>query len=302
MKKIYQAAAGCLLLAALTLSLFLYKKQSLSINEITFKNHPLNGDETALLISKLYDELGPRIGSHLVEPNAVITFAGLRGKGNFLIHNLTSHEKTKIENLNKKIAHLGIQFIIYDDAEDAIADIYIENLKGAEYASKLSKLPFVEPFSAATGHEGLKNWTKTVRRSATQYFNNEKNELSENHLDHLMVGLQLGYPDQALLDSHNVTTAGLGHDSLKYSKISQSDYYENPEPNFGYLPEHEKEESIEQTTKSWGKLLEDFYNSKWHTSLSQNLTFIKTIRSEKKEHDDWFTKRRLNNNSSPAVA
>jgi len=44
---------------------------------------PLSGEHTAELVATFYKELGPRLGSHLVEPNVVITLAGLRGSGNF---------------------------------------------------------------------------------------------------------------------------------------------------------------------------------------------------------------------------
>ena len=103
---------------------------------------PLNGSQTGRLVSKLYKELGPRIGSHLVEPNVVITLAGLRGKGNFLMHDLTDTEIEKIEKLNQKINKLGLEFIVLNDVKDEIADIVIINLKGTEYLSKISKTTF----------------------------------------------------------------------------------------------------------------------------------------------------------------
>ena len=74
---------------------------------------PLDGEKTAELISKFYKQAGPRIGSHLVEPNAVLTIAGFRGNGNFLMHNITSDEKIALEKLNESVQDLGIKFFLF---------------------------------------------------------------------------------------------------------------------------------------------------------------------------------------------
>ncbi len=255
---------------------------------------PLNGEETAQLISQFYTALGPRIGVHLVEPNAVITIAGLRGRGNFLMHDVTDEEKNTLEKTNELAKKHGIKFILTQDLEDKIDGIQIINFKGLEYSSKLSRFPFVEPFDSSTGYEGFILWGDTVRNKAEHYFKDKKYSLEEgplgHPLDHFMVGLELGYPDQALLDL--LSTLHLEKSPLTYSKIPYSDYYSNPQPNFGYLPEHENEEAIAKIKDSWGSLLKEFYNSAWHTSISKDPNFVKFIKSEEKAHDEWFLKRR----------
>lgn len=260
------------------------------------KAKPLSGEKTAQLISQFYTELGPRIGVHLVEPNAVITIAGLRGQGNFLMHDLTSDEKIKLEKINELAKKSGIHFSLTEDVKDEIADILILNFKGLEYSSKMSHFPFVEPFDSSTGYEGYLKWRKEVRTKAEKYFKEKKYISSEgplgDPLDHLTIGLTLGYPDQALLDLYS-NLSNRNERRLPLSHIAYSDYYENPQPNFQYLPEHENEKSILKIKESWGALLKEFYTSSWHTSISKDPTFIAARKSEEKAHDEWFLKPRL---------
>lgn len=253
---------------------------------------PLNGEQTAQRISKLYNELGPRIGVHLVEPNAVLTMSGMRGSGNFLMHNLTDEEILKLEMANEKLKKFGIQFIVHNDVEQEGASIDIFNIKGLEYSSKLSKLPFVTPFDSSTG-EGYQNWQQEVANKAKKYFEDKGiHTPAEQHdlLGHFMLGLSFGYPDQALLDAYETK---FDNSKLAHRNIPYSDYYDNPQPNFSYLPEHEHEESIANIKKSWGKLLEDFYNSSWHKAIAKDPVFIQTMQSERKAHNDWFKRNRL---------
>ena len=200
---------------------------------------PLNGEETAQLVSKLYNELGPRIGVHLVEPNAVLTIAGLRGNGNFLMHDLTADEKRALANINATNKEHGIGFLVHDDPEDGVADINISNLKGLEYSSKISKFPFITHFDSSTGYEGQANWVRDIRNKAEKYFKDKGYITKEgplgDPLDHFMVGLNLGYPDQALVD-HYRTLSTREETPLASSNIPYGDYYKNPQPNFEYLP------------------------------------------------------------------
>lgn len=284
MKKIYQIILAWVSVGLLVL--LLSKKYALE--DIA---QPLNSYQTAQLISKLYKELGPRIGSHLVEPNVVITFAGLRGSGNFLMLNLTNTEMNNIEKLNQKINKLGIRFLVYIDVEHKITDITIHNLKGIEYLSKVSKLPFVKPFDWTRGFDGASLWLNDVRNKAEKYFNiKTEDNLSIEALNHLIIGLLLGYPDQALLDLYNVNIRK-NLDVLVPSEIPYANYYDNPQPNFSHLPEHKNEESIVKIKKSWGHLLKDFYTSSWHKSIAKDPYFRQVRKAEEKAHQEWFMKR-----------
>src|SRR5207245_6100633 len=101
-----------------------------------------------------------------------------------------------------------------------------------EYASKLSKLPFVMTFNSATGYEGYPHWLQKVDRKAKKYFEDKGMHTStEQHdlLGHFMLGLELGYPDQALLDAYETN---FDYSKLITRNIPYSDYYENPQPNF----------------------------------------------------------------------
>lgn len=263
-----------------------------SIDEIDNIN-PLNGEKTAELISTFYEELGPRLGSHLVEPNMVLAISGLRGSGNFLTHNLREDEKNKIEKLNEKNKNLGIIFVVHDYKERDIADIYIYNLRGFEYTSKISKLPFVLLFDASSGLEGFKTWSRSIFSNAENYFTkvDDKNALG-NPISHLVTGIELGYPDQAVLDAFDAISKNINFNKLASSKIPYSDYYPNPQPNFDYFPQHEEDPTIVKTRETWGKLLKEFYNTKWHKSIAQDQTFINMRKSEEELHDNWLTRKR----------
>lgn len=272
---------------------FVYKHkqdEDKKIEILLKKLDPLTPEETAQIVSKLYNELGPRIGSHLVEPNPLITIAGLRSSGDFLMHNLTSKEKATIQSINESQKY-PIYFNINIDST-GLAYIGIINLKGLEYTSKKTKFPFVEPFDASSGKEGMKTWLKRFSEKAEEYFKDKPYKETElgQPLQHFIIGFALGYPDQALLDMYN--TFYEEKSPLIYTKIPYSDYYEGAQPNFGYLPEHENEESILNTKELWGKFLKDFYNTSWHLQIAKDPTFKKTLEDEQKKHSAWFRRYR----------
>jgi len=214
--------------------------------------------------------------------------------GIFLTHNLTQDEKEKIEQLNKKMKPKGIQLILISDVKRNIDDIHIHNFKGAEYSSKLSQLPFVQPYNASTGLTGLQAWASSVLANAKNYFKQILKDHpvleKENAIGHLMLGLGLGYPDQALLDLFNAIMRGIPSDELADSKIRYSDYYAGPQPNFHYFSHHEDNQTIVKIRKTWGKLLREFYKSSWHVLIAQDPVFISMIKSERELHNAWFAK------------
>lgn len=287
MKKVYQVIVVCI---SLSLLIFFLSKKYITDSTV----NPLNSCKTAQLISELYKSLGPRIGSHLVESNVVLTLAGLRGYAGFVMHDLTDSEAQDIEKVNEKTERLGIRFVLERDTENEISYIIIYNLKGFEYTFRMSKLPFVKPFDWASGFNGIDIWLDNIRNSAEKYFDiKPEAKLSIEALDSLMSGLMFGYPDQALLDSYNILSAGKNYSVLVLSNIPYADYYESAQPNFAYLPEHENEESIVKIKKSWGDFLKEFYNTSWHKVFAKD-PYFKQIRAlEEKAHQEWFNKQIL---------
>ena len=235
---------------------------------------PLNGEETANLIAGFYQDLGPRLGSHLVEPNTVLTIAGMRGSGKFVIHNLTKEEQNKIEKLNEKSKKLGIQFTVDNDEKDNSANISILNLKGLEYTTNLSKLPFVKPFNAGQGFEAESSWGKAIIENAQKNFPNIK-----KYSAHLITGLMLGYPDKAILGVLNNVNEGI---------ISSSELVDSNIPYSSYLREHANDPVIAKTLDSWGKLLIEFHKSNWCQSIAKDPEFIKNLKSELDLYKNWF--------------
>ncbi|MBA3752349.1 hypothetical protein H0X06_06195 [Candidatus Dependentiae bacterium] len=294
MKKINFFLVGVLLVNLL--GCFSCKEHlSHSIPQTTHKVIPLNGEETAQLTSSLYKELGPRIGVHLVDPNVVIALAGLRGGGSITLHGLTDEEKLKLKKVNENFQKFGIKFVVHEDVKDEIAVISVLNLKGFEYASRLSKFPFMKPFDSSTGFEGLEGWQNEMYSEVKKYFKDKKYTKKRplgDTLGHFFGGLMLGYPDQALLDFLADYTTNSSRSKLSYHSIPYSDYYENAQPNFGYFREHENEESIVRTRKSWGNLLKRFYTSSLYKSLAKDPMFIQTRDSEDDAHHEWFKRKR----------
>lgn len=256
------------------------------------KPTPFTVPQTVELVSMLYNELGPRIGCHLVEPNTLLALAGFRGQGNFLTHYLTQEEKIRFAQINNQLKALGINFEVNDDVQDELVDIFVGNLKGLEYATGLSKLPFVKKFKADTGLMGYKDWFQHTNNEAKKYFQEQyaQSPFSQDSLSHLMIGLVFGYPDQALLDLYNSRE---DYPAGK-SEIPFSNYYDNPEPNFSFLPEHKNDPGIVHIVNTWGNFLQTFYKSPWQQKLQNDSEFKRMRKLEDEMHDRWFKRKRLN--------
>lgn len=155
--------------------------------------------------------------------------------------------------------------------------------------TKLSNLSFIPKFDSTTGWDGYENWKDDVHANINKFFKTE-NEATF----HFIMGLNYGYPDQALLDMYEVLNNDNDSEKthLAFSKIPYSDYYDCAQPNFQYFPAHEEEDSIKTVRNSWGQILRTFYNSQWHKSILQNPDFIKIRNFEEKNHRLWIEKYR----------
>lgn len=248
----------------------------------------LTPQETTKLVSNIYKKLGAHIGSHLVEPNAVLTLGGLRGGGNIIVNNLTKKEKKKIKTINKELKTQGIKFFVNKIQEGTLSDISIFNFKGLEYTTCRSKLPFIKCFNANKGFKGYINYFNQTEKRAIGYFKS-KNKLIEKSklgspINHLLIGIKLGYPDQALLDMY-YSFIKENRTDLISSKIAYSDYYKNPQPNFSFFKKHIDNTSITNTIKSWGNFLKAFYNTPWQKAISKNSEFINMKKLESERHN-----------------
>lgn len=253
----------------------------LTVQELADKPAPFTVAQTVELVSSLYTALGPRIGSHLVEPNALLTLAGFRGRGYFVIHDLTPEEQSRIEQVNHQLKDLGIEF----DANDELFEdeLVITNLKGWEYSTGFSKLPFIKKFNASTMN--YSEWWQNTNEAAKKYFQSSaaRGPFYEQGLKRFMIGLGFGYPDQALLDFYDAFRRE-GH-PFEFSEIPFSNYYySDDKPMFSFLPEHKDDPDVLSTIKVWGAFLKDFYASLWHQKHEKDPEFIQ-MRKLEEEHD-----------------
>ena len=83
--------------------------------------------------------------------------------------------------------------------------------------------------------------------------------------------------------------------NLHYHEIRNN--YSSIPLGFCYFPEHENEESIVRVKNSWSTLLEEFYHSSWHTSLTKDPLFIQTFQSNAEARISWANKQQAQQDS-----
>ena len=243
---------------------------------------PLTGEQTAEIIGKLYDKLGPESGEALVEPNLVLTIAGARGHTEFFVDFPEAGDIEKFMALNEVLKGTPIK-IKCNKFQDGLLAVSFENLKGYERISRLTKLEGITPFFAGEGWEGLEKWRKGCLENLEKSgkFPSEKNRMI------VMSGIRYGYPDQAVRDFIDWINTGRKK-YLADSDIPYSSLYSCAEPNFTYYPESEDDEGIRSTVALWGKILREFYGTPFCRNLETNPDFIKARLEAKKKHDKYM--------------
>lgn len=247
---------------------------------------PLSGAETAELVAQIYQLAGPRIGPLLVEANIVLTLAGARGQTEFFIANPQPNDWEKVAAVKKILESRGIKIRAQDKTFKAASDnketliVDVENLKGYEYASHLSRIPGISRFDASTGWEGFREWRirvsaglrKAIVENRIPYTENTEGEIQGM----IITGISKGYPDTAIYDAIDCWIVHERTYQLADSQIPYVDIYHGAEPNFDFHPDHKNDPTIQQTITSWGKILEDFYASPWHQQIKRNPQFQQT--------------------------
>lgn len=243
-------------------------------------------DSTTILIKKLYEILGPQLGSHLVDPNVVLTISGVRGRAEYVCSHTQPDDWERLESLNNITETMGIKFVRSCQFIEGSMSVTLENLKGFEKTSRQSRLPFVTPFSSASGWKALREWLMMLYENAAKEFG--RNDADPfDPCAHMVLGITYGYPDRALIDFLQWLKSHRKH-HMASSKIPYSDRYECSQPNFTYLPGHEMEPSIQKTIRQWGKILKDFYMSPWHLTIEKDRDFL-----EARRLDDEMLKDRI---------
>ena len=244
----------------------------------TYIPEPLSGEETAAVIADLYDLAGPRLGAAFVEANIVLTIAGARGQTDFLIHDPREEDRETIKKMDEALKSRGMSMrtvggVINRPNERDTLRVHLRNLRGYERVSKLTRIPGILPFEASTGWEEFYEWNKQCSSNLEELSATGKLPFPESEIDDVRGGVYMGYPDQAIYDV--VEWSGKNTQSpIKDSAIPHVALYGGAEPNFLYRPDHENDPGIKQTVSEWGKILENFYTSPWHTNIKNNPQFV----------------------------
>lgn len=255
-----------------------YEEEKLKLPET------LSGLETAKLAESLYSQLDPVIANRLVDPNVVLTLAGLKGVADIPWIEPISTNGAKIDAVNEQFESRGLFFRYDVDRQVANLDNFPEdvgslsliNLKGIEKATKQSKLPGMIPYDSRTGLEGYTPWIDSCNASIEA-------EKEQGRLDPelqtwvILSGKVLGYPDQAVMDFEEAIRTDQS-EKLKTVKILDevpfANHYRGAIPEFDYRPEHADDTDIVAFRENAINILQEFYDSEWHKSLSENEEFL----------------------------
>ncbi|MCL5435544.1 MAG: hypothetical protein M1275_00440 [Patescibacteria group bacterium] len=245
---------------------------------------PLSGREVAKIIENLYGRLPPDIGCHLAESNVVLTLSGMKGMTQFYVEASAPSDaeriKSSISQLNDwLIQHQPeLQFVPARSPRANVEgrqllSVGVNNLRGYERASRLSKLPGVRPFDSQEGFTGLGQWMADCGEGLRKA--QVSGALPKDYsIGDIEAGLYFGYPDQAILDRvDQVAKRGGGMEGLQDSVIPFTGVHRETDPNFEFYPEHAKAPEVKDYELKAGTVLRDFYFSPSYKKLSADSHF-----------------------------
>ncbi|HUD45026.1 MAG TPA: hypothetical protein VMR41_05765 [Patescibacteria group bacterium] len=242
----------------------------------------LNGIEVANVIEEIYNIAG-NLGPRLVEANIVLTLANARGQTEFFIENPKDIDRGNIEKVNNNLSKEGIlmyaiepSFISPSSKKETLM-VNIDNFKGYERNSKMTHIPGIPPYDSNTGKKGYKQWIQEAQEGLTIAIKSRELICDEADIVHILSGVIKGYPDIAILDYFYPRRLEIKKEFIT-SDIPYASLYDGAQPLFNFLPEHINDISIVKTIHTWNRILEEFYNSKWHEYIS-NTIFFKSMRS-----------------------
>ncbi len=209
-----------------------------------------SGEEVARIMESVYSILGDDLGCRLIQPNGVLTLAGLKGRADVAhIIELGSDTQDRIEQANQALAATGVQLKLSPKkGTDRYAELYADNQPFLRYQHQ--RFPAViERYTAEFG---------------------EPNEATQNHL---WAGVTLGYPERAAFD-----VIGHGYGGTKYANIISvhpaAQRYRGAVPEFDYAIEHEGDPEIQAAIRNARAVLKEFYSSNWFQALETSEAFL----------------------------
>lgn len=240
---------------------------------------PLSGVETSEIISQIYGTAGARISPLLVESNIVLTFAGARGHTEFFIRNTIEEDWQRIDEVNKLLEEKGIRMKAHRNTFDTPRDdgqtlmVGVESLRGYERVSRLTNIPGIVPFDASTGWDGLTAWKQRVRKAVIEGQQSGVIPYPDEYRTDILSGIYKGYPDQAIFDMCDWLMKDRKPITTE-SRIPQTEIYGGAQPVFMFYPEHADNPKIREVSNKWNRILEEFYQSPWHTNIKNDASFI----------------------------
>jgi len=246
----------------------------------------LSGKETADLVEREYEKNPSVLTARLVNSNAVLTLAGLKGHTEIFIR-VESEKEIKsieedIEKLNDSLEKKGIRFNISPNRNDKGSKsgqrlaVGISNLRGLERTTKLTKLPGVPALDSQKGFAGAADWGEELAQNFTEKQRQGEIPQGKEAWQIFIDGISKGYPDTAIRDFYEWNKNGQ-KSKMQGSDIPGTGKYPEAEPNYTFFPEHADEPAIRENIELAGQILEDFYNSDWHHKVSQNPEFKKLV-------------------------
>lgn len=235
--------------------------------------------ETAVdAISNVDQKAGSDLIPYLVEPNVVLTLAGERGQTEFFIDSTDPKYEKAITAANEVLAEKGIYIhdggvhIGANGKESRIVGVY--SAEGLHKTSSETEIPGIEEFDASAGFdvERYKSWcfNSVEGVKAAQAEGRVPGGLGA---EHIVVGVDKGYPDKAILGYAEHPD---DYENMTSSNVEYADYYQCAEPNYDYPKSLESDPDIIGQQKRWGETLKSFYNSEWHKVKSATEEFKQT--------------------------
>lgn len=235
---------------------------------------PLTGTQTAELVQQLYQIAGPRIGSLLVESNIVLTLAGARGKTYFAIAHPQTEDTDHLDRINTHLKEQGMRFCFTKQPDGSSPTLkgYIQNLQGYERVSRLTHKFGIRQFDASGGWEGLRQWDQETLQNLYEQQSQGKIAREAGDVVHILEGVALGYPDQAIEDRLYEGIHERTADMIR-ADIPEVDIYQGEAPLFNYYKNHSNAGDIKNTINLWRTILQDFYAHPWHQALTNDQEF-----------------------------
>lgn len=246
----------------------------------------LSGKETAVLVAREYENNPSTLTARLVNSNAVLTLAGLKGHTEIFIPVESEKEiksiEENIEKLNDSLEEEGIRFSVSANRKDKGAKpgqrlaVGISNLKGLERTTKLTKIPGVPVLDSQKGFTGAVDWGKELAQDFAQKQRQGEVPQGKEAWQIYIDGLSKGYPDTAIEDFYKWNQGGQ-KDRMANSRIAGTGKYPEASPNYGFFPEHAENPDIKENIQLATKILDEFYKSDWHRQISEDHAFREAV-------------------------